>query len=113
MSPILDISGAYCPMGCGQTLHLMSGGLISCLAPECPNKGAVQLILSDPEVNDVVVFGEERLVVVHPLRERLGDLMSCQVLAICMALDGPPDGIPGRYRAIITNGDLHLERLGQ
>ncbi len=49
MTGIRDISGAYCPMGCGETLHLMTGGMMQCLNRGCPNSGAAQKILSDPE----------------------------------------------------------------
>lgn len=106
---IHDLVGAYCPMGCGQTLHLMAGR-ISCLALGCPDQGAAQKILSDPEHLDIVVFGEDSFTVLHPLRERLGDLFACEIHGACTRLDGPPEGQTGRYRAWFgDDGDLVLE----
>jgi Family of unknown function (DUF6085) len=112
MPHVRDISGAYCPMGCGETLHLMSGGLIQCLARNCPDQGAAQKILSDRETDHVVLFEEDLFTVRHPLRERLdGDLFSCEVHGMCWRMDGPPGGIAGRYRARVTPGGLALEAL--
>jgi Family of unknown function (DUF6085) len=112
MAPIFDITGVYCPMGCGQTLHLMPGGTIRCLAHNCPQPGAVQQILSVPETDDIVVFGMDSFTVLHPLRERLGDLFSCQVHTACNRLDGPPGGKTGRYRARFgPEGNLELEEI--
>jgi hypothetical protein len=96
---IRDIAGVYCPMGCGKTLHLMESGMIMCLAGGCPEPGAAQQILASPETDDIVVFGYDSFTVLHPLRERLGDLWACQVHQACTMLDGPPRGEPGRYRA--------------
>lgn len=112
MHGIRDINGAYCPMGCGETLHLMEGGLISCLAPRCPDKGAAQKILSYPEADDVVLFGADSFTVLHPLRERLGDLFACGVHAACNRLGGPPEGKTGYYRVRFTgNDELQLEHM--
>jgi hypothetical protein len=111
MPPIRDIAGACCPMGCGETLHLMAGGMISCLGPDCPDQGAAQKILSDRETEHVVVFGADSYTVRHPLRDRLGDLFSCPVHLLVHALPGPPDDQTGRYRARITDGKLMLEFL--
>jgi Family of unknown function (DUF6085) len=110
MPPIRDVVG-YCPMGCGPHLHVMSGGMIMCLAPGCPDPGSVTGIISDPETNDVVEFTDERFTVLHPLRERLsGNLFGCPVNQAVLALDDPPD--PGRYRARLgENGKLVLEPL--
>lgn len=44
---ILDLAG-YCPNGCGETLHRMDSGMISCLSPQCPDKGAAQKLLLSP-----------------------------------------------------------------
>jgi Family of unknown function (DUF6085) len=106
---IQDILGVYCPMGCGQTLHLVGDGMISCLTRDCPDKGAAQKILSEPEHLDIVVFGEDSFTVLHPLRERLGDLFACQVHNACARLDGPPEGRTGRYRASWSKKELVLE----
>jgi hypothetical protein len=109
---IRDMAGVYCPMGCGRTLHLMPGGMIQCLASKCPNPGAAQTILSEPEHEDVVVFGADSYTVLHPLRERLGDLFSCQVHQLCGQLPGPPEGRTGRFRARIKpDGGLELEPI--
>lgn len=112
MTQIRDIAGAYCPMGCGQTLHLMPGGMIQCLSKSCPESGAVQKILSNPETDDVVVFGLDSFTVLHPLRERLGDLFSCQIHQACSNLPGPPEGRTGKFRARFgAGGRLELEEI--
>jgi hypothetical protein len=114
MPHVRDISGAVCPMGCGETLHLMSGGLIMCLARGCPDQGAAQKILSDRETEHVVVFGEDLFTVRHPLRERIGDgLLSCEVHDMCWRMDGPPGGAAGRYRARVTPEGLDLEPMAE
>lgn len=110
--PIIDMVGVYCPMGCGQTLHLMPSGMMQCLNRGCPNPGAAQKILSDPEHEDIVVFGPDSFTVLHPVRERLGDLFTCQVHQACSALDGPPEGKTGRFRARFDGqGRLELEEV--
>lgn len=96
-------------MGCaGETLHLMTGGMIMCLAPGCPDKEAAHKILSDAEPEHVILFGAGSFTVRHPLRERLGDLFSCEVHDMCDRLPGPP-GDTGRYRARVTPAGLDLE----
>jgi hypothetical protein len=114
MRPILDIQGAYCPMGCGRRLHLMPAGVIQCLAGNCPNPSAVQEILASPETEDIVVFHENRtFTILHPLRERLGDLWDCKIHDEILRLDGPPR-TPGRYRARVSElGALELERIDE
>lgn len=99
-------------MGCGETLHLMPGGMIMCLSPRCPDQGGAQKILSDPESEHVVLFGADSFTVRHPLRERLGDLLACEVHGMCSRLPGPP-AKPGRYRARVTPGGLELEPAGE
>jgi hypothetical protein len=111
MPHIHDIEGVFCPMGCGQTLHLMAGNMICCLAPDCPDKGAAQKILSDPESEHIVVFGPDSFTVRHPLRERLGDLITCDMHTACTLLPGPPEGRTGQYRARLTESGLDLEPL--
>lgn len=109
---IRDIIGTYCPMGCGKTLHLMESGMIQCLAEGCPRPDAAQKILSSPETDDIVVFGYDSFTVLHPIRERLGDLWACQVHEACTRLDGPPAGKPGSYRATFgPEGQLVLEAV--
>lgn len=112
--PLIDMTGVYCPMGCGQTLHLNSGSrMISCVAPQCPDRGAAQKVLSNPEHLDVVLIEADSWTVLHPLRERLGDLFACPVLAACQQqLGGPPDGVTGYFRAQLDEaGKLCLEHL--
>jgi len=113
MTGITDIAGVYCPMGCGRTLHLMPSGMIQCLEKDCPNPGAAQTILSNPETTDIVVFGTDSYTVLHPLKERLGDLFSCEVHAACGRLPGPPGGEPGRYRATYTGDELSLAPIDE
>jgi hypothetical protein len=111
---IIDLPKLYCPMGCGNTLHVMVGegyGGLTCLARNCPDKDAAQKILSDGEHLDIVEFGDAGWRVLHPLRERLGDgLFACRVHAAVAALDeNPPDG---RYRAMISeDGELVLKKI--
>jgi len=112
MTQIRDIIGAYCPMGCGETLHLTPGGAIACLAPACPRKYAAREILGDRETDHIVVFGADSWTIKHPLRDRLGDLFSCTIHEQAGAMGGPPGGQTGRYRAIIgADGEMDLELL--
>lgn len=90
----------YCPMGCGQTLFMGTGGHITCRRIECPNPGAVDQILGDPETEHLVGFTESGFSILHPLRERLDDdqdLWGCALHRAIEALSGPP-AKPGRYR---------------
>lgn len=89
----------YCPMGCGETLFLGSGGYVTCGRFECPRPNAVEKILEDRETEHVVTFSSSAFTVRHPLRERLDDaLMECQLHEHIASLAGPPVE-PGRYRA--------------
>lgn len=113
--PILDIAGAYCPQGCGQTLHLMASGMIQCLGKDCPDPQAVQKILADPETMDIVAFYDGHFSVVHPLRERIGAaLLNCPVAQACQRMSGPPDQADGKkYRAWLDeDGKLVLKQVG-
>ena len=94
----LDVAG-YCPMGCGRTLFLGSGGHVTCSLTVCPRPTAVDDLLEDQETEHIVVFEVARFTVRHPLRERLDDaLMTCQLHEQLSMLGGPPVR-PGRYRA--------------
>lgn len=104
MTQIRDVAG-YCPMGCGQALHLMPSGMIRCMGPGCPEPDAVTRILNDPETEHVVWFEETTFTLMHPLRERLAGEDARTALAACAlnehirSMDGPPVA-PGRYRAL-------------
>jgi hypothetical protein len=88
-----------CPMGCGQTLFLASGGYITCSYIHCPRPDAVADLLGEKEHEHVVEFSDDGFDVRHPLRERLDDgLFSCPLNEHVAALPGPPVR-PGRYRA--------------
>lgn len=103
----------YCPMGCGTTLFIGSGGYITCSLIKCPNPSAVSDILADPEPDHIVTFDENTFTVKHPLRERLADaLLDCQLHAYCADLPGPPPQL-GTYRVkhSDTNGRWYFARL--
>lgn len=88
----------YCPMGCGDTLFLGSGGYVTCSLDVCPYPDAVSNILDDRETEHVVDLGDSVFTVRHPLRERLDDdLMRCKLHERIASLSGPPRR-PGRYR---------------
>lgn len=89
----------FCPMGCGETLFVTADGHITCSWPDCKAPGAADEILSDPETDHIVVFGEQGWTVRHPLRERLNDdLLNCDIHGDLAKYDGPPV-TPGCYRA--------------
>lgn len=101
----------HCPMGCGQTLYVGSGGHITCARIDCPDPCAVDRILFDAETEHVVEFGAGSFTIRHPLRERLGDaLMQCALHDHVTGLDGPPVE-PGRYRARVHDGMWTWEEL--
>jgi hypothetical protein len=94
----------YCPMGCGRTLFLASGGYITCARDKCPDPGAASDLLADAEHEHIAVLGEDTFSIQHPLRERLnGELFECPLHAYVSELDGPPRR-PGRYR-VRQSGD--------
>ncbi len=89
----------YCPMGCGASLTLASGGCVTCMSLRCPRPDAVADLLADQEAEHIVIFGEADFTVRHPLRERLDDaLMDCDLHKDIAAMAGPPVA-PGTYRA--------------
>jgi hypothetical protein len=100
--PIMDLPTLYCPMGCGNTLHVMPVGVIRCLLKGCPDPMAVQKILSQPESHlDVVQIDEDGFSILHPLRERIdGSLFDCPVNRRLALLEEPP-APPGRYLAVM------------
>jgi hypothetical protein len=102
----------YCPMGCGQTLFLGTGGHVTCSYIPCPDPTAADTILDDREHEHVVDLGEQTFTVRHPLRERVGDqILDCQLHNYLAELGGPPRR-PGRYRAREDAPDLVSESVG-
>lgn len=104
----------FCPMGCGPTLYLASGGYVECYVPTCPDSNAASSILEDPETEHVAVFTLTGFTIRHPLKERLGDaLLTCDLQKLLSDLGTPPQ-VMGRYRALKMPGDdhWHMERLG-
>lgn len=105
---IRDVRG-FCPMGCGPTLHLMPTGFIQCLAPECPDRGAVSTLLADAETEHIVdLKADGTMTLQHPLRERIqGSLFDCDLLGF--AEDDRGNGNtprqPGRYRVTHSGND--------
>lgn len=75
----------YCPMGCGET--------------DCPDPTKLADLLDDRETEHVVEVGETSFNVLHPMRERGGELFACELHSWMSALAGPPR-VPGCYRAI-------------
>lgn len=89
----------YCPMGCGQTLFLGTGGHVTCSYIPCPDPTAVDTVLDEKETEHIVVIEETTFSVQHPLRERVGgELLDCGLHRWLTDLPGPP-ARPGRYRA--------------
>lgn len=94
-----DVQG-HCPMGCGETLFLGSGGYVTCSWFSCPRPDAASLLLEQTETDHVVEFADDdTFTIMHPLRERLeGELMACPLHAYLVGLVGPPVAA-GRYHA--------------
>lgn len=112
MTAIRDIRRAHCPACGGESLHLMQSGLILCLAEGCPSPDAAQQILSERETEHIVQFDEHGWNMIHPLRDRLGDLLGCPVHEAVNRLPGPPAGIIGKYRVRPDGkGGLEVELL--
>jgi hypothetical protein len=89
----------HCPMGCGETLFVASGGYLTCSYVTCPRPDAVATLLEDRETEHVVVFDNDGWTVRHPLRERLDDaLLICRIHNDIDQLRGPPAQL-GTYRA--------------
>lgn len=88
----------FCPMGCGETLFLGSGGYVTCSWIDCPNPTAVSDILANQETEHIVLIGAGDFSLQHPLRERLnGELFNCALHEYLESLTGPPRA-RGRYR---------------
>lgn len=99
----------YCPMGCGTTLFLGSGGYVTCSLDKCPNPSAASDILDTREHEHIVVLEEDTFSMQHPLRERLnGELFDCGLHQYLNTLGGPPR-MPGRYRVGMVGGDWYFQ----
>ena len=88
---------AYCPMGCGKTLFVGSGGYITCSYIGCPDPTKVADLLLDPEHEHIVVIADHDFSIKHPLRERPDEMLTCDLHEFMSNLSGPPVR-PGRYR---------------
>jgi len=98
-----------CPMGCGETLSVATGGRIICNGPDCPHPKAVDVLLHQHH-DHVVAFSSTGFTIEHPLRERILHTMSaCELMDDLRALDGMPVTEPGRYRAVKHQPDEHSE----
>ena len=91
----------HCPMGCGDTLFVGSGGYVTCSWHKCPNPTAVaDLLLDHATPNHIVVLGPTSFHILHPLRERLlGELFDCPLHEHLNNMSGPPRQT-GRFRVI-------------
>jgi hypothetical protein len=94
----------YCPMGCGQTLALLSNGFIVCETPNCPRADAATEILADSETEHILKLTWHDFTIRHPLQERLDDkLMSCKLHTYMIdILDNSPLYNAGEYRVSAT-----------
>jgi hypothetical protein len=90
----------FCPMGCGQTLHATGDGFITCLAPGCERPAAVTgLLMLRDVIEHRLTLSRTGFQVVHPLRERFGDLIAhCPLDDHLKSLARPP-AEPGIYLA--------------
>jgi hypothetical protein len=115
---MINIDG-YCPMGCGQTLRAEQDRAVNriiCWGSKCPDPMAAQKVLQNSETEHIVrfSFGSDGFTIRHPLRERLDDaLLYCKLTDFCSGLPGPPDGVPGSYRATPEADVWAFERMEQ
>lgn len=102
----------YCPMGCGETLFVGEGGLITCSLVGCPAPDAVSTILEDRETEHIARFSEDRFVLQHPLRERLdGALFDCQMHRQIADEPSMPVAEPAVYRVVETEFGLLYSKV--
>ena len=92
--------GGYCPMGCGETLHLSTAGLAVCSDIDCPNPSAADnLLAACAETRHIVTIADSgQHDVDHPLIEHAdGTERGCDLPAYIGRL---PAAVlrPGRYR---------------
>lgn len=97
----------YCP-GCGTQALQLRGGKLLCEHRDCPTPDAAAKILSDPEIEHIVVVEDASWNMKHPLRERINDeLLDCAVARMLRGMFefGPvPVPDPGTYR-VTPSGD--------
>jgi hypothetical protein len=101
----------HCPMGCGETLFMASGGHITCSDISCPLPTVVDELLSENETGHIVLIDDGGFTIKHPLCERAlqhrlghGELFKCALLKYMNNLTGPP-AKPGYYR-VLQRDDL-------
>lgn len=87
----------YCPMGCGHTLNVGEGGFITCGSLSCPRPDAVASLLQERETEHIVQLRHGDFTILHPLRERLDELLNCRVHEYIADHERAPFE-PGRYR---------------
>lgn len=102
----------YCPMGCGETLHLAADGTVTCADNYCPDPNAVSKIIGDGETEHVVTLRAKDFTIRHPLRERIdGALEDCDLHLGCVSLH-PSEVVPGTYRVTYVGIDQDSASLG-
>jgi hypothetical protein len=90
----------FCPMGCGATLFLGSGGYVTCSYSNCPRPDAATVILEERETEHLVTIDDNTFTVKHPLKERLDDaILTCDIAP--------------RLHHVMTTGDLPALRTGR
>lgn len=105
----------YCPACGSQTLYaeeMRAVNRIICMGDNCPDPHSVHRILEDAETEHVVQFSGAGFTIRHPLRERIDDgLMDCELHLAAMDMPGPPEGRPGRFRALLKDGRWEFEHM--
>lgn len=87
---------ALCPMGCGPTIFVDSGGHLTCSSVSCPDPTRLdQVVNNERNVEHVVYYGETSFTVQHPLREREHDMDKCP-LHVWISENGPTEEV-GTY----------------
>jgi hypothetical protein len=94
----------FCPVCGGETLFLGEGGDVTCTRPTCPRPTAVAEILGEGECGHLLGIDHFDYSVIHPLVERLDNvLLDCELTRYMRSLAGPPVQ-PGYYR-VTGSGD--------
>jgi len=97
----MEVRG-QCP-ACGlPTLFVGTGGYLTCSLIDCPMPDAASRILEELETAHIVILEEDSWSAVHPLVERIDDvLLNCPV-ALVVADMRAEDTAPGTYRVRLT-----------